>query len=451
MRIRLSLTFLLILAGCKGEGDSEIITPTISSLSSEGQSVTSFNLDSSNRAGWWSPITSYNENLYIAYNASGEQSKKCSDNSTHYLALASKDKSGNWNYILANSTEGYWYSCDDIGHKQPTIAMDGDGTIHVWAGMHNEGNGCCYFLGDSGLNSLEQSFMFQNKGSFTYPIAKSTPEGDIYLIIRNLPKIKQQSEYEKYSGSGDLYHWNNTSKTWRLIAKFAANTKEENGLNAPVYPNDLFVDTNGNVHILWEWSSFSPSARRYQGSYAVYNPNENSFITSAGNLLTPPVSLSTLEIYPEISYENSNPKQDKGTYIQTSKLVFDNTYCSPCIIYRKFSSKDEKILMTRWSEGQWSDAETIYSDISGSFATLDAVIDESKISVFYAKKGEGVIVSERDFSDNTWGRNLFLASNALDIRLAAHQTADNTYLYISEIQSNSKATLSILPLARELE
>ncbi|WP_258168359.1 carbohydrate ABC transporter permease [Paenibacillus sp. AR247] len=90
-------------------------------------------MDSSNQAGWWTPLETYGTGLeyaYMAYNAPG------SAESTHKVYIARRDGNGEWSNIpVMNGISVAEYS-DDLGHNQPSIARDGSGRFHVFASMH---------------------------------------------------------------------------------------------------------------------------------------------------------------------------------------------------------------------------------------------------------------------------------------------------------------------------
>ena len=437
----------LIIAGCLGDTEQLEELPSPIQLSEERESA--FNADASNRAGWWKPIVAKDGMLSIVFNFDGHEESGCKENSNHKLTLATKFDNQSWEYVTAKlkNRNRYWSACDDLGHRQPTIAIDGDGRVHVWAGMHSEPDGCCYFTFQHDLEEFEQNDAFQNKGSFTYPIPAAAPNGDIFLAIRNLPDSQSDSEVNRFEGQGELHTWNNGNKEWRKVSSFAAHTFTEHGSNAIAYPDDLYVDSNGIVHILWEWAVNSTSDRRYLGSYLKFDPVQQVFLTADNEMVFEPVNLSTLTELPSLTFEPSNPFLDRGDYIQSAKLEYDGDYCSPCIVYRVLGNKGNNIAFTRWNDGDWAKPELLYSSNINSFATIDASIDEDKFTVYYALVGEGVYKSSKSMTSDNWSHSVLYESESADIRLSLAAQYQTKILYISELNDNANgATIKILSL-----
>lgn len=197
-------------------------------------------VDSSNQAGWWVPLALHDGEAYFSFNSTGTSSSK------HKVKVAKRSTDGSWESgFLKNFDGSVWEHGDDNGHDQPTIAVDGDGTIHVFADHHNDN--WRYFRSSSPTdvsNILRRSDITQQSGIYTYPVAATAPNGDIYLIVRDT----NGSDI----GKGQLFHWDNNTDTWSHAATFASQT------NTRVYPDDVVVDSNGDVHIIWEWAYGHP-------------------------------------------------------------------------------------------------------------------------------------------------------------------------------------------------
>lgn len=440
---------LMLIPGCNSESqkftDSEL-TANITQKAQVDDKITTFAIDDSNRAGWWKPITSTNDALYVAFNSEGELSGKCENNSTHYITVAFKNIEENWQYLNAQDRGKLWRSCDNFGHKQPSIAVDGSGVVHLFADMHNDSEGCCYFNNLQSSEELELKYNFKNQGRFTYPIADTSTSGDIYLIVRNLPHIIPRADIVNYEGAGELYLWKHQLKKWSKVSTFAENTKIKHGFDAPVYPDDIYIDRYGIVHILWQWSINTTSAKRYYGSYITYNENNQSFYFADGSLITPPVSLENIQSHPSMAYESSSPNKD--AYIQMAKLVVDDTYCSPCIAYREINASKHQIKLTRWEQGEWSKPEVVFSSSDNTtFATLDITTGEDSISIYYAVKNEGAFVIKRKFTSSTWQSELLQSSSAEDVRLSVISFADKLNLYLSSLVNEQQLSeLLIQPI-----
>ena len=132
-------------------------------------------MDSSNQAGWWSPLETYvggNQYAYLAFNEPGSTA------GTHKVAIARRDGTGAWTRLpVMNGATQAEYT-DDIGHNQPSMARDGSGRFHVFASMHN--NAWRYFRSDTvGGNPHNHSADLPDQGiGVTYPVLTTAPNGD---------------------------------------------------------------------------------------------------------------------------------------------------------------------------------------------------------------------------------------------------------------------------------
>src|SRR5690606_25206362 len=207
-------------------------------------------MDASNQAGWWHPLDAQHGATYLAYNGWGGPGQGGAAD-THQVHVARRDGAGAWvRGCLPDGAGGCVVYRDDVGHNQPTLALDGDGHIHVFASMH--GNGWRYFRsarpGDPTTMVDRSAEMPDQGGRYTYPTAARTPNGDVYLAIRS-------------GRVGNLYRWHDAADRWTRVATFAADDR------FVVYPDDVVSDAAGNVHIAWEWAYGGANGLRHLGSY----------------------------------------------------------------------------------------------------------------------------------------------------------------------------------------
>jgi hypothetical protein len=170
---------------------------------------------------------------------------------------------------------------DDIGHNQPSIAVVGSGSIHVFTAMH--GDDWIYYRASAaaGLDGFgDRSHQMPGFGSarITYPNLTRAANGDLYLIVRDLT-------------SGKLYRWNNATNVWSLVTVFA----REAGFS--VYPDDVRATSDGQIHIAWEWAGGGAGALRHLGSYMRHDPATGNFYNAAGQQLAVPVTTNTSPTY----------------------------------------------------------------------------------------------------------------------------------------------------------
>jgi hypothetical protein len=292
-----------------------VLAPSTPALAAASTTLVPYPIDSSNQAGWWSPLDTYysgNEYAYLAFNEPGSTA------GTHKVAIARRDNAGTWTRLpLMNGAVQAEYT-DDIGHNQPSMARDGAGRFHVFASMHN--NTWRYFRSDTvgGAPQLHSADLPDQGIGVTYPVLTTAPNGDLYLIAR-------------LDGSGSrtgrLYRWNNAASTWSRVAIFA------DSANRAVYPDDLQFDSAGNLHILWEWGLYPATGFRHQLSYLLYAPATGTFRDHTGAVVSVPVSVSTSDIIqPLIAGEAYGGNDDTGPAVQSAKLTVDGT--SPKVVYR---------------------------------------------------------------------------------------------------------------------
>ncbi|HEY0826809.1 MAG TPA: BNR-4 repeat-containing protein [Bacilli bacterium] len=346
-----------------------MLLPNLGSASAN-LTLVPYSIDSSNQAAWWSPLETYgttSEYAYMAFNEPGSTA------GTHKVAIARRDNLGSWIKLPVMDGSSQAEYIDDLGHNQPSIARDGDGYFHVFASMH--GDSWRYFRSDTvdGNPQNHSSDMPDSTLKFTYPNVTVAPNGDVYLIIRAGESDRQ---------SGRLYRWDNAANIWSRVAIFASEADRS------VYPDDVQVDANGGVHILFEWSAYPSSALRHELSYLKYVPSTGQFYNAAGNVVSVPVTTSTadkiqpLEGTEQYQYDPNNADPG-GPGSQSAKLTFDSSN-SPKVAYRYRSPSSGSNFEVRYASvnsGAWS-RETVYST-SQTKAAIDITWTGTQARVYY--------------------------------------------------------------------
>ncbi|TQV70547.1 hypothetical protein FKG94_21225 [Exilibacterium tricleocarpae] len=357
-------------------------TTTDAQVAQEQLSTT---VDKSNQAGWWKPLAVAGGRQYFAFNEPG------SANNNHRGVVAVKD-AGVWQYgNLKTSGGGLWQHNDDLGHDQPTIAIDGDGFIHVFTDMHNDGWRYFRSAAANDVSDIRQKFdILPNGGSLTYPVANTAPNGDVYLIIRNRAGGQ--------GGKGELIHWNNAANTWNHVATFAFNP------NDMVYPDDLVVDSAGIVHFIFQWSAGGTNPMRHYGSYLQYNPATGNFKTANGATVSTPVSLATPDLFfqglepGEQFIPQPNPTTSAGKGMQSAKLALDGLN-KPSVVYRyrtsgSSGSRDYDVYRIRWNGSAWVDKELLFDD-TDTIAALGHTHNGSRVRAYYVTGDKHLRVAEK--------------------------------------------------------
>lgn len=376
-------------------------------------------MDSSNQAGWWSPLETYGTGLeyaYMAYNAPGSTA------GTHKVYIARRDGAGTWSNIPVMDGAAVAEYADDNGHNQPSIARDGSGRFHVFASMHD--SAWHYFRSDTvgGAPQNHSADMPDQTMKVTYPVVTTAPNGDLYLLVRS-------SQDTAGKRTGVLLRWDNAASTWSQIAVVAST------LNRSVYPDDLAFDANGDLHILFEWAYFAASPLRHQLSYLKYSPSTNSFSKSDGTPVSVPVSLTTADIVqpmaPTEAYVQSG-SDPGGPGVQSAKLTVDSAD-KPVIAYRyreegstTFSVKQATRGATGWN------LQTVYA-AAETTAAIDVTWTGTQSRVYYVTAAG----TDRAFMATQSGAGWSQASLAPGIpiqRLAAERNANGAdILYLVDI------------------
>ncbi|WP_342561128.1 BNR-4 repeat-containing protein [Paenibacillus sp. FSL R7-0345] len=332
--------------------------------------VVPFPMDSSNQAGWWSPLATYGlgfEYAYMAYNAPGSIPGK------HTVAIARRDNDGNWSKLpLMDGTTPAEY-LDDLGHNQPSMARDGSGRFHVFASMHS--NTWRYYRSDTvgGIPQNHSDELPQGM-TVTYPVLTTAPNGDLYLLVRadKDPAGKREAV---------LFRWNNADSVWTQVKIIAAH------LNRSVYPDDLVFDSNGDLHILFEWAYFAASPLRHQLSYLKYSPATNEFTKADGTPVATPVSLTTADIVqpmaPGEAYVQSG-SDPGGPGVQSAKMTVDSAN-RPVIAYRyrEEGSTSFAVKLATYEASGWN-LQTVYNTAPTN-AAIDVTWAGSAARIYYVK------------------------------------------------------------------
>jgi len=286
-------------------------------------------MSSKNQAAWWSPIAYANDALYVSYLAPNSPEDD--------VFVAKRDASGTWTVEDTGFDSRY-----DVGHTQTSIGIDGDGFIHLFYGMH--GDPISYAQSNQ-PNSVSGGFTGSSPaafggtaGEYTYPNLATTPNGDVYMIIRD-----RRDNY--LDQTGRFYHFNNQANTWSELPPFAGQS------GTTVYPDEVYADPSGDLHIIWEWALGGASGSRQYGSYARYSPEKNKFYKADGTAYPEgPVSLEEADIF-----QGLDGAEFGGHGFQSAKMTLDEQG-RPIVAY-SFSidgtASGYEHRMARWTGSEW--------------------------------------------------------------------------------------------------
>lgn len=185
---------------------------------------------------------------------------------------------------------------DNEGHNLLSIAIDGDGFLHVVGGFHNQSTSPYYWRSTFTTSQTFVTTGFAAKwGStnipspkgystmHTYPIMAGLG-GDVYLVMRTI------KSNDTYSRAMPLWRWNNRTNVWSLVATVAAET------GYTVYPTDIWSDGK-NLHMAYEWMRGTAGGIRHQASYVKYSPSTTKFYKANGSTVSVPINIASSDVF----------------------------------------------------------------------------------------------------------------------------------------------------------
>lgn len=381
-----------------------------------------FRIDASNQAGWWKPIDAFDGVLYVAFNAwGGPGGANRGDRDTHTVYIARRAANGAWSRgCLKGATGACAVYRDDVGHRQPSIAIDGHGHIHAFAAMHQDG--WIYHRseapGDIGSMVDRSSQMPDQDIRCTYPALARAANGDVYLIVRAVDV-------------GRLYRWDNASKTWSRVATFAAQP------DFVVYPNDVVGDAAGHIHIAWEWAYGGGNGLRHLGSYLRYEPATNRFYNAAGSEVTVPATTTSPVVYQPLEGSEQATDRDSPTGppgVQSAKLAIGQATRRPAAAYRYRSVPGGpwRVRLAEWTGSSWQ-RQVVYEGAYSTYAAVDVSLHGGGVRVYYAKQltaaGDQAFAASRQ-ANGSWTETLLLPGVRVE-RLSVIRRGSTDYLYLA--------------------
>ncbi|KQQ83331.1 BNR-4 repeat-containing protein [Arthrobacter sp. Leaf137] len=334
---------------------------TVDAASRASSETLPFKVDSSNQAAWWNPVAVANGTTYFAFNAPAAASSR------HEVHVASRDDGGAWTEgCLRTDTNGPCVTfLDDNGHNQPSIVVDGNGTIHAFVSMHNEKWNYFRSASPGDVRSMTDatSEMPDLDVDITYPVTASGPDGDAWVLVRTGTDADGARE-------GVLYHYDLGAGRWERETVIAA------AKGYAFYPDDLAVGEDGRLHLLWEWGPFPADPARHLGSYAVYDPDSGTFTDVAGQALTGPITPTTAGA---VIWRDLGPDETIRSFtpaLQSAKLAMRGS--RPAGIVYRFVPKDAAaydFLNVTWDGSNWVTEMLLDTSSLGSGVATAAALD----------------------------------------------------------------------------
>jgi len=317
---------------------------------------------------------------------------------------------------------------DDVGHHQPSIAVDGNGYVHVFTAMHSSPWAQHYFRS----TAPESVTTFADQGAtmpdptwtHTYPVLARAPGGDLWLAVRS------RSSAAAAGVGGHLYHYDPATRRWTRVTTFAYNPR------LWVYPDDLQIDATGRLHIAFEWVKKYTNAYPHIGVYTTYDPATGRFANAAGQTLTGPLTVKSPAVYQPWSSSYDPTATRNGLGVQTAKVALDPATGRPRIVYRYTPryGLHLAVLQVVWDGTAWR-RSTVYGGKYDTFAAVDVTVYGSSTRVYYAKVnttgGPSAFVAESTATGPYVERSLAPTRRRIE-RLSAVTRADGTdVLYLS--------------------
>lgn len=403
-------------------------------------------VDTSNQAGWWRPLDVVDGVTYFAFNA------PASTGARHEVHLASRASDGTWTEGCLRATAGA--ACvtfpDDNGHNQPSIVVDGAGTIHAFVSMHNEQWNVFRSTAPGDVTTLidATAAMPDLDAAITYPVTARGPEGDAWVLVRVGTDAQGRREGVLYRYDLDVGAWERET----VIASAAGYS---------FYPDDLEVDVDGRVHVLWEWGPFPADPARHLGSYATYDPSDGSFADVAGTALTGPITPDTPG---SVVWRPFGTGEAIGSYtpaLQTAKLSLDGAALAG-VVYR-FVEADQTpydVRYTSWDGSSWTDESLIDVSELGSGVSTVAAIDATSaggVDRVYAvlavqvcgENRSQVVRLERATNGTSWTARTVGTDELGQQRLRAETVDGTDVLYLSApLSETTRGTLRYAAIPR---
>jgi len=394
---------------------------------------------SSNQAGWWTPFAIDRDgNKYLGCICAAVSGAS----GYHNIAIVRQNMDGSFNTGWLRNKDGTRAEyVDDAGHNQPSVVVDLDGFIHVFTSMHTDY--WRYFKSQvpGDLNTLVNSFdeLPDTIWKYTYPVMTMSPTGDVYVMVRG---GHSSNEFDR---AGIIYRRARSSVTWERLLIIS------NESNRSFYPDDLRVDSNSNVNILWEWGPYGAGTLRHKGSFII-SDKDGKIKNVAGVSMTTPVSVNSdgdhvyQPMLPGESFvTNDDPNLNSTPGIQTAKFIYGGEVVSG-ILYRHRPDREGpsstfggfNITVAHFKQGAWSREVVLdlNSDTISTSAALSATVNAGTERLYFCLE---------KISSNTTTAVLVLAVKSsatwiyykignpvtAPMRIQAQRYSSSDYLYVT--------------------
>jgi BNR repeat-containing family member len=304
-------------------------------------------------------------------------------------------------------------------HDVSSIAIDGDGFLHMSWGMHAtdffytkstasvlNANPINLIGGNTGNSAALNSMTGLYNTSVTYPAFYNLPDGDLLFMYRN-----------GSSGSGDyrLRRYDTATDQWSELGAGANQIwigRQDPGSSLPdvnAYPNALAFDSQGNIHATWTWRTSGASYETNHNIMYARSPDGGAtWTTMNGTPYTTPIYETNAQVAVAIPENNS--------LINTTGMAVDN-FNQPVVASwwapGAAQGNNQRQYMLAWYDNgqqQWrtsqishrtSDNPNVLNEDNTPIARPIVVVDDSNRVIVAYRDSEGTNGVTIAYSENT--------------------------------------------------
>lgn len=216
----------------------------------------------------------------------------------------------NWTVVDLNLSP--WSINDD--HDTVSLAVDGDGYMHLSWGMHNHAmnyvvsnvpvTGSAFNITGASFTKPNYWNTTDNASSVTYPEFVNVPNSkDLLFVYR-------QGGTGGGSGNGDQYFVRYDAET-KTFSKNRVINGQADSVNA--YLNSLVYDSAGNLHMTWTWRDTPAFQTNHNIMYGVSPDNGQTWTNQAGEPYTLPITRPQAQIIANIPQQSTLINQTSMT------------------------------------------------------------------------------------------------------------------------------------------
>lgn len=159
-------------------------------------------IETTMQAAWWKPLAVKFGREVFAYIVT-ETAATGSDVGTHKVKVALRNADGSFSLgycKLSDGTDAIY--ANDLGHNQPSVAIDGLGHIWVFTSMHIDMWRVFRSARPFDVSTMAQfNLLPDTTWGNSYPVLAQDNNGDVYAMVRDFPitNVTQSGQLYKFS------------------------------------------------------------------------------------------------------------------------------------------------------------------------------------------------------------------------------------------------------------